>query len=277
MTWLLLAVVSSVRYLDARTIQIAVRDETNQDSGVPSEIILLEGEKRIAVDTTGPDGKLSMEHNCALGQRFVAQPKDASFYESNKVGCKQDIELFVTRRQTPVGELVWRESKVLKVTDGSGMESRYLLSWKARLQVQKNGNFRVPQWLVPESLGNSPNYDHFVLYRNQSSESSESRETRCKFKTRTNLERTLTLISGTGDPLQVETPLGSQTETGKLKNALLPHFCDGGLYDVEVNNIKTEARGTVESRLMMDLKNISSWAGEKGYSVEITDSQGQPR
>ncbi len=120
----------------AGSVKIAVLEEGSRQ-GVPSKIVLLRGSKdKIPVDETDPSGVLALSHDCVLGERFYAEPKDASFFQSDEVTCKKELTLLVVRRETPAGILVQRSSRVLAVKFKDGSQATYLVSASGRVRSQ---------------------------------------------------------------------------------------------------------------------------------------------
>ncbi len=120
----------------AGNVKIAVLEEGSQH-GVPSKIVLLRGSnEKIPVDETDGNGVLAVPHECTLGERFYAEPKDASFFQSNEATCKKELKLLVVRRETPAGVLVQRKSRVVDVKFKDGSQGTYLISASGRVRGQ---------------------------------------------------------------------------------------------------------------------------------------------
>jgi len=125
----------------SKPIKVCVREELS-GIGVPSKIVMVKGENdKIPVDYTNPRGELLIPHECAFGERFYAEPKDGSFYQSDEVGCRGDMTLLVAKRETPDGVLVKRRSKVVRAEFKDGSQAVYIVSWNGR--VKKGSELEV--------------------------------------------------------------------------------------------------------------------------------------
>ena len=99
--------------------------------------MLLKGSsEKIPIDDTDASGVLAISHDCVLGERFYAEPKDVSFFQSNEATCKKELTLIVGRRETPFGVLVQRKTRVLGVKFKDGSQATYLVSASGRVRSQ---------------------------------------------------------------------------------------------------------------------------------------------
>jgi hypothetical protein len=117
------------------SVRITVRDDNGQ--GVPSLIVLLRGtSERTPIDDTDSKGFLMVPHQCALGERFRAEPKDATFFSSDEPRCKKEVTLLVAKRETPDGVVVKRAARRVSVRYKNGTTAKYALVWTARAKTQ---------------------------------------------------------------------------------------------------------------------------------------------
>lgn len=133
---LLSATISAARGED-KNIRIVVREEGSAQ-GVVSKIIMLKGEsEKTPIDDTDSTGVLALAHTCVLGERFVAEPKNKSYYQSDDAGCKKELVLSVVKRETPQGVLVERAARVVKTEFTDGSQATYLISWTGRVETNE--------------------------------------------------------------------------------------------------------------------------------------------